>query len=114
MVHNALVISLEHKRSTIAINIFTEVLCDLFTDRVASPCQRQELIPRTQILHIAEIDSTREAHLVLGAVHRPYDPGRYPLDAAKTPSMIGQKILSDLFHHSPQLPPRQLKVVSSV
>jgi hypothetical protein len=30
------------------------------------------------------------------------------------PSMIGHKILPDLFHHSCQLPPGQLKVVSSV
>jgi hypothetical protein len=28
--------------------------------------------------------------------------------------MIRQEILPDLFHHSPQLPPGQLKVVSSV
>jgi hypothetical protein len=30
------------------------------------------------------------------------------------PSMIGQKILPDLFHHSYQLPPGQLKVVPPV
>jgi len=84
-----------------------------FTDRIASR-QRPELIPRTQVLQIAEIDFTSEAHVVLGAVHRPYDPGRYPLDAAKMPSMIRQEIVSDLFYHSPQLPPGQLKVVSSV
>jgi hypothetical protein len=113
MIHNALVISLEHKRRTITINAFTEVLCDLFTDRIASR-QGQELISRTQILHIAEIDFTSEAHVVLCAVHRSYDSGRYPLDPAKMPSMIGQKILPDLFHHSCQLPPGQLKVVSSV
>jgi hypothetical protein len=113
MIHGALVISLEHQRRTIAINIFTEVLCDLFTDRIAS-CQGQELIPRTQILHIAEIDFAGKVHVVLCAVHRPYDSGRYPLDPAKMPSMICQKILPDPFHHLTQLPPGQLKVVSSV